>query len=113
MLFRSLPGIMRFRERTSEIPVLRLVGPRDLIGARYARTLAVPEVHDVHALKALVDQTAVEGFWVDRLFGELTLTSGESLPRGFRGFARRILEYPGKYVDLHSVAGLTGLSREQ
>ena len=49
--------------------------------------------------------------WVDLAFRDLSRAAGGALPAPFRGFARRVLEYPARYDDLHRVGLLTGLSR--
>ncbi len=62
-------------------------------------------------LTDLMSDAVDSGSWVDDLFGAMVAASGAGLPRAFRGFCRRVLEYPAHYVDLHAMARLTGLSR--
>lgn len=50
--------------------------------------------------------------WVEDVFRHLSNATGGPLPTAFRGFSRRILEFPRRYPDLHSVADLTGCSRD-
>jgi AraC-like DNA-binding protein len=106
----ALPS-MPFRPQGPVVPVLRLVSPKDVFGARDAGALVVSGVDDVRDLKRLIQQTAGRGSWVDRLFHDLVMVSGHTLPHAFRGLARRVMEYPARYADLHAVADLTGLSR--
>ena len=49
--------------------------------------------------------------WVDRELATLERAVGRRLPGDFRGFARRVLEFPAGYADLHALADLTELSR--
>lgn len=49
--------------------------------------------------------------WVDLAFRDLSRAAGAPLPPPFRGFARRVMEFPSRYDDLHEVGLLTGLSR--
>jgi AraC-like DNA-binding protein len=100
-----------FRAAGPEVPVLRLVSPQGLFGARDAGSLVVTGVDDVRDLRRLIHRTAGDGSWVDRLFHDLVSVSGHTLPHAFRGLARRVMEYPAQYADLHAVARLTGLSR--
>jgi len=49
--------------------------------------------------------------WVDLAFRDTSRAAGAQLPVAFKGFARRVLEYPARYDDLHGVGSLAGLSR--
>lgn len=62
-------------------------------------------------LRGLVERRAAEITWVDRTLAELSRAAGSTLPAGLRGFARRVLEFPSHYHDLHPLAEACGLSR--
>lgn len=62
-------------------------------------------------LSDLLQEHAMGGTWVDRTLADLTRASGRLLPVAFRCFARRVLEFPAYYTDLHPVAAGYGLSR--
>lgn len=49
--------------------------------------------------------------WVDRSLADLGRAVGAPLPPAFKGLARRVLEFPSRYVDLWSVSDTAGLSR--
>lgn len=103
----------RVLRRSPGIPVLGLTGPvlrsRDL-GWR-SQGLAVGRVDDLAArLRILLARTASTSEWVEGLFADLVLVLGRSLPGEFRGFSRRVLEFPSRYAflgDLERAAGLT------
>lgn len=62
-------------------------------------------------LRAAIREAASSMPWVEELFRDMAAAAGAPLPPAFRGFARRVLEYPARYDDLHAMARLTGLSR--
>lgn len=64
----------------------------------------------VHRLRGLIQQTAKSSKWVEGLFADLTRIVGRGPPPEFRGFARRILEYPVRYPSLKEMAGVVDLS---
>lgn len=57
------------------------------------------------------DKEAGDATWVDRALADMTRAAGRALPPALRTFARRILEFPSWYDDLHPVAESCGLSR--
>lgn len=59
----------------------------------------------------LVERQASEVTWVDRTLGDLGRATGTTLPPALRCFARRVLEFPSFYDDLHPLADTFGLSR--
>ena len=63
-------------------------------------------------MAGLVHVTAQTPRWVDDVFRQLSNATGGPLPPAFRGFSRRVLEFPRRYPDLHAVARLTGYSRD-
>ena len=63
-------------------------------------------------MAALVHLSASTPRWVEDVFRNLAGATGGSLPPAFRGFSRRVMEFPRRYPDLHSVAHLTGHSRD-
>lgn len=62
-------------------------------------------------LREMVERDAGEVSWVDRTLSELGRAAGKPLPPPLRGFARRVLEFPSHYDDLHPLAEACGLSR--
>lgn len=62
-------------------------------------------------LRGLVERRATEVTWVDRTLADLGRAAGAPLPAGLRGFARRVLEFPSHYHDLHPLAESCDLSR--
>lgn len=63
------------------------------------------------ALRDMVDRDTGEVSWVDRTLSELARAAGMPLPPALRAFARRVLEFPSHYDDLHPLASACGLSR--
>jgi AraC-like DNA-binding protein len=59
----------------------------------------------------LVERQASDVTWVDRTLGDLGRAAGTPLPPALRGFARRVLEFPSRYDDLHPLAEACDLSR--
>lgn len=62
-------------------------------------------------LRALVEQEARADSWVDRALGDLGRAVGSPLPSALKGFARRVMEFPSHYDDLHPLAEACGTSR--
>ncbi len=62
-------------------------------------------------LRHLVARESSDTTWVDRALGDLGRAAGAALPIQLRAFARRILEFPSHYRDLHPVAERCGLTR--
>ena len=62
-------------------------------------------------LEGLVERRASEISWVDRTLAELGRAAGAQLPAGLRGFARRVLEFPSHYDDLHPLADSCSMTR--
>jgi hypothetical protein len=48
--------------------------------------------------------------WVDYALRDLSRATGSRLPTLLRAFGRRVLEFPGRYDDLHGFEHTTGLS---
>jgi hypothetical protein len=48
--------------------------------------------------------------WVDYALRDLSRAAGSRLPALLRAFGRRVLEFPGRYDDLHGFEHTTGLS---
>lgn len=91
------------------VPVLRVdAGRVGTLSSRSAHSFADSTASD---LRRAIQEAAEHGSWVDGLFRDLSVAAGAPLPRAFRGFCRRVLEYPARYGDLHAMARLTGLSR--
>jgi AraC-like DNA-binding protein len=49
--------------------------------------------------------------WADLALRDLSRAAGSKLPTPLRGFARRVMEFPACYVDLHRLEQVSGLSR--
>ena len=49
--------------------------------------------------------------WADLALRDLSRAAGSKLPGPLRGFARRVMEFPACYVDLHRLEEVSGLSR--
>lgn len=62
-------------------------------------------------LRELLETGSSPPTWVDRALGDLGRAAGAPLPLALRSFARRILEFPSHYRDLHPLAESCGLSR--
>ena len=59
----------------------------------------------------LLEKQVGDAIWVDRALGDLGRAAGAPLPPALRSFARRVLEFPSHYADLHTMAQTCGLSR--
>lgn len=62
-------------------------------------------------LQALLLTERPRPTWVDHVLRDLSRAAGAPLPLPFRAFARRVMEFPGGYHDLHALQDATGLSR--
>jgi len=62
-------------------------------------------------IREMVGREAWEVSWVDRALSDLGRAAGMPLPAALRGFARRVMEFPSHYDDLHPLAEACGLSR--
>lgn len=62
-------------------------------------------------LRAILMSERPHATWVDRTLAELSRAAGAPLPPPLRGFARRVMEYPGGYHHLHLFELSTGFSR--
>lgn len=95
----------------SDLPVLTLTAERRSTWPP-PTSVAVGSGGDLEArLRAAVRATAPSRTWVDELFRGMGAIAGRPLPAPFRGFCRRVLEFPAHYADLHPVADLTGFTR--
>ncbi len=81
-------------------------------GWRQSRSRASRVEDAGQRLRSLMALSASTPRWVEDVFQHLSRATGGPLPPAFRGFSRRILEFPRRYGDLHSVAALTGHSRD-
>jgi AraC-like DNA-binding protein len=109
-----VPGFLEdTRARMPDLPSLAL-GPADLPTLRTAGEhdgLAISQIEDsVHRLRGLIRTTAVTSVWVEGIFADLARIVGHAPPPEFRGFARRVLEYPIRYPSLTEIASVEGLS---
>ncbi len=79
--------------------------------AWHAQGVAVSRVDDsALRLRALMRQAAGSVGWVDGVFADLTLILGRGLPSDFKGFARRVMEYPSRYQSLSDLEAFQELS---
>lgn len=79
---------------------------------RLSREIPLPRVEWTgRRLRESMEAQAAAATWVDRALGELGRAAGAQLPTSLRGFARRVMEFPSHYDDLHPVARACGLSR--
>ena len=62
-------------------------------------------------LRSVVERRAGDVSWVDRALSDLSRAAGTPLPPALRGLARRVMEFPSRYNDLHPLAEACGLSR--
>jgi len=73
--------------------------------------LAVRRIDDsALRLRSLMRGAAGSSGWVDGVFSDLTRLLGRGLPGEFRGFARRVMEYPSRYNSLTAVCRHLDLS---
>ncbi len=73
----------------------------------------VARIDDASArLRTVIHLSARHPRWVDEVFRSLISASGQPLSPAFKGFARRILEFPRRYNDLHGISLLTGHTRD-
>lgn len=96
------------------IPVVALDGATLRRWEAERRAAPVPPPRVAHATSRLrgVLSTLPRGVtWVDRALSDLERASGARLPLALRGFARRVLESPSWYGDLHPMAEVAHLSR--
>ena len=107
--------LLRSAERLSpDTPVLSLTRAtlRGWEASRRARGVLVGRVEDTAGrLRVEIRHHAAATPRVDDVFRALTRAGGQPLPRGFRGMARRVLEFPSRYTDLHDLADLSDVSR--
>jgi AraC-like DNA-binding protein len=62
-------------------------------------------------VEGLLEKQAADATWVDRTLADLSRAAGAPLPAPLRAFARRVLEFPSHYSDLHTMAETCGLTR--
>ena len=60
---------------------------------------------------AEMEHLATDSTWVDRTLGDLTRAAVAPPPAPLRSFARRVLEFPAYYTDLHAVAEVCRTTR--
>ncbi len=79
--------------------------------SRRASGFAVTRIDDAASwLRVLMRDAAGSVAWVDQVFADLSRVSGGAPPPAFRGFARRVLEYPARYTDLYALSDLCDLT---
>lgn len=94
-------------------PVLALAKPtlRSWAEAWGADGLAVSPLDDsALRLRQIIGDMAQKDDWVEGVFAELTQIVGRGLPPEFRGFARRVLEFPYHYSSVEVLGTTAGLS---
>jgi AraC-like DNA-binding protein len=78
------------------------------------RTREVPPTrvdHAVGELRALLASDVPPPSRVDRALADLSRAAGARLPGPLRSVARRVMEFPVHYADLHGLAEVSGSSR--
>jgi AraC-like DNA-binding protein len=65
---------------------------------------------DALRLRKDMQRASAASRWVEGLFSDLGRIVGQGPPPEFRGFARRILEYPVRYPTLSEMAGIVDMS---
>lgn len=98
----------------SRVPVLHLPPPtlRRWEVERWESELPPSRLaHLSVRLRGAMDALASEGTWIDRALADLTRAAGAQLPPALRAFARRVLEFPTRYTDLHAVAESSEMTR--
>ncbi len=117
LIVRTSPAsrhIRDLRPDTTSIPVVTLARATLAQWEAERRQQGVPATRiDFMAerLAVYLEKETVDASWVDRTLADLTRAAGRPLPLPLRTFARRILEFPSYYNDLHPVAESIGLSR--
>jgi len=66
--------------------------------------------HSALRLRRLMADVARDPRWVEVIFSHLTQIAGQSLPMELKGFSRRILEFPARYVSLDRAGEGFGLT---
>ncbi len=97
----------------SNVPVLHLTRAtlRDWEASWHLQGLAVRRIDDsAMRLRTLIRGAAGQSSWVDGTFADLILILGRGLPPDFKGFARRVMEYPGRYTSLAGLSHFMELS---
>src|SRR5262245_59203025 len=67
--------------------------------------------HMAFQLRALLARDAAMPSRVDRALAELSRAAGARLPAPLRSVARRVMEFPTHYADLHGLAEVSRMSR--
>ncbi len=104
----------RLPSLSSRSPVLRLDAATLRRWDAERRSIELPPTRlefSTRRLVTLIEIEALERTWVDGVLAELTRATGAGLPSALRGFARRILEFPVRYTNLHALADACGTSR--
>jgi len=91
--------------RDRGIPILVLADERWMVSGAHVSD------QQRDSLGRLVAERASRSVWGDRLFADLERISGAALPRSFRVFARRPLEYPPQYCTVADLAHPLGMTR--
>ena len=76
-----------------------------------SRGTAVSRIDDsALRLRRLMAEVAEDPGWVEGVFSDLTQIMGRGLPLELKGFSRRILEFPARYVSLARAGESFGLT---
>ena len=105
---------VRIASVSSKIPVLELDDAtlRRWEAERRSGELPLTRLdYATRRLAVLIERSATQRTWVDGALADLTRASGTQLPLPLRTFARRILEFPLHYTDLHALADVCRVSR--
>ena len=99
---------VRLPSISPKLPVLELDGPTLRRWEAERRSSDLPPTRldfTTQRLATLIDVSALERTWVDGALADLTRAAGTQLPSPLRSFARRILEFPAHYTNLHALSG--------
>ncbi|GMV04156.1 MAG: hypothetical protein AMXMBFR53_04370 [Gemmatimonadota bacterium] len=97
-----------------EIPVLTLATVTLARWDQERRDRGIPTSRTrwtAQRLAILLERESGTITWVDKTLAELGRAAGAPLPPALRGFARRVLEFPSHYDDLHPMADACGTTR--
>ncbi len=114
LLIRSGTRTQPFSGIRPDLPVLLL--DRALMRSwevdRLGRDVPAPRLEYLTArLRDVIGRQEYGVSWVDRTLADLSKAAGTPLPGPLRAFARRVLEFPTHYHDLHAMARACHLSR--
>jgi AraC-like DNA-binding protein len=110
----DLARIRRFMgPEVSAVPTLAVAEGmlQDWETAWATRGAAVSRIDDsALRLRRLMADAARDPLWIEGVFSDLTHIAGQGLPLELKGFSRRVMEFPARYVSLDRAGDSFGLS---